>query len=212
MHNSDIPSYSNISFDVSLLLPQGPDITSDVLKDSVQDIHSFFKKFPIRYEVLSNPSIVDALQNCKGRYIFCLDAHLSTPLVEVFQSLQTFHESPELQFIFGDRTQPKKKPRGLPSKKQIYFEKCLDLFINQNFKSASVDLYCPYVCFHFDQKSKVIELIQKSSPYYFIFLKKWTQDQKIPIHNQPVHWQFRNYPMKLQDLLKTALLTRRNIF
>lgn len=212
MHNSDIPPYSNISFDVSLLLPQDPDGSQkDKLQDSLQDIDSFFKKFPIKYQVIECHSIQEGIQKSSGRYIFCLDANLSTPLVEVFNSLQAFLENTEVQFIFGDRTHPKKKPRGILQKKQIYFEKWMDSFISNEFKTHTADLFCPYVAFQSTQKEKVLETVQNWNQYYFIALKKMVQDQKIATLCQHIHWQYHRYHFSWINLLKTLRLIRRNI-
>ena len=193
-------------------MPQNPEDSTSTLQESLQDIDSFFKKFPIRYQVINCSTILEGIEKSEGRFVFCLNSYLSTPLVEVFQSLQTFHESTETQFIFGDRTHAKKKPRGTVSTQQIIFEKLIRSSLPKNFQKSDHDLFCPYIALQISQKENVIKLLQQNHSYYFLLIKLWAIQNHIPYQIQNIHWQHPPFQQKWRDLLKVLLLLRRRIF
>ena len=105
-------------------------------QDGLRNILSFFKKMPLRLEIIllepsellaqENPllakvkSLKEASQHLNGNFILLMDSNLKIPLAEVLSFLTHFHANPEFQILIGDRfTNPKKMSSPEPSLDRI---------------------------------------------------------------------------------------------
>lgn len=155
--------------------------------DFCGNITAFFKKFPLQYEVLlasaENPdqslpanfkwvkvprfqsrskNLKRIFDEATGDLLLATNLDLSVPLSESFKILEVFYSHPEIQVVFGDRTQKQKKleeairPVGLQG-----LEKFFDGVIREKTPWPYHDLFCPvfairraaYATLHTDLKS-----------------------------------------------------------
>jgi len=117
---------------LSLCIPYIDELSR--IPEFAADVSSFFGKFPISYEVLlaapqgssltlAEPFRAIPVKNAgaraknlevlfaaaQGEFLFAADLDLAIPLSECFKILQVFFSEAEVQAVFGDRTQKKKK-------------------------------------------------------------------------------------------------------
>ena len=121
---------------LSLCIPHISEIAR--IPEFIADVTSFFAKFPIQYEVLlaaprskTFPALSAMPPNfhrvpvqsakakaqnlallfaeARGEFLIATELDLSIPLSECFKILQEFFANDEVQAVFGDRTQKKKK-------------------------------------------------------------------------------------------------------
>ncbi len=145
---------SENSLDLSILL-------TGASQDSLINIESFFKKMPIRYEIIligPTPSEVEfpylrlasfkeAAAKLNGNLIFFMDAKLRIPLAEIIAFMMHFQSNPELQFLNGDRFLPNKNRKRIDQTQDIKTGFYFEIFIQKYFGLSRYDYFCPMKAF-----------------------------------------------------------------
>ncbi len=175
-------------------------------QDGIQNILSFFKKMPIRFElILINPSpalsqinsdhlsashLKGAASLIKGNFVFLMDSNMQSPLSEIIAFLTHFHSHPESQILVGDRfTQPKKMSTVEPK-----FDRWLRLqthfWIRQLLGIEIKDVFCSFKAMRGNLAQTLFRSI-RSSEIQDVEIVLRAQKLKIPIENLPVLWMSR---------------------
>jgi len=176
---------SENSVDLSILLTNSN-------QDALRNIQSFFKKMPIRYEIISlgemradhEPqqrvrSLSESISLISGKYVFLMDAKLKVPLSEVISFLSEFHTNPELQLLMGDRDTPKKMSH--PDSK---FSRNSRALINDQvakyFATDRLDFFCPFQALRKEFAIKIFKDIQRSHlPGAQVLIRSLSSGQKV---------------------------------
>ncbi len=99
--------------------------------DGIRNIESFFKKMPIRYEILEIETLSKTAMKAAGEFVFILDSKMDVPLAEVIAFLTRFYSDPKLQIIVGDRFSRKTTTAWLND------------FARKLFSIEAKDIFCP---------------------------------------------------------------------
>ncbi len=193
--------------DISIIL--NPIATSTptsekILEASQKDIHHFFTKLPVQFEILilsKTFSLKTAMLEARGRYCFIMGAELCHPLAEIIVFLTHFYAHPEVQMILGTRTPSK----IMYSEKRIerLFRVWSNRFIQKFFVKDIEDALCEFKAFRKDC-AKLIFSKQKFSaatPVEVLLLARQL-NQKVDI--LPIRSTSSEAPRKLIDWFKLA--------
>lgn len=149
------------------------DRDTNLLEVYLQDLRSFFAKFPIQYEVvvvaergiqtpaLAEParciqnetrrgraaSLWQGLQDSRGSFAVVTSLEMSTPLGDLFKLLQHMMTEPEVDLYWGDRSQKKGSPflqSKLPRHKT---ENTFNRILREKFPGSPRDLLSDVLMF-----------------------------------------------------------------
>ena len=160
---------SENSTDMSIIL-------SEPNPDSIANLHSFFQKMPIRYQIISlspdesslkniSPSIftssyLEATEKLTGKLVFWMHSDFEVPLAEVISFIARFYENPEVQVLFGDRFSRPKKMSAPELKSDRAFRLAVEFLARLVLGLESQDLLCPFIAFRSEVANQILSNIK----------------------------------------------------
>lgn len=167
-------------------------LISNPTADDLQNIESFFKKMPLRYEIISTAKgIAQGVRQATGEYVFMVESKLPVPLAELIAFMTQFYIDPKTQIIVGDRL-TRKNGQPLKSSKMNGLARRL-------FSIDAKDVFCPLKAFRNDAAQKIFQNLRTQiSNDVEIFIQAQRFDlkvQSLPVFS--IRIEARPQPIKM---------------
>jgi hypothetical protein len=165
-------------------------------------------------------AVRSGMTRAQGEVVLFMDADLSTPLSEIFNFLQRFHQEPQLQVLIGDRKTKADNEEQNRSVVRRALSKGFNMMVQKLSVEGIPDTQCGFKAFRKEANHEIFKYQTLNTFAFDVEVLVLAKELGYPIGSQPVKWIDDDRstvhpildPLKMaRDILQVKSLVRKNL-
>lgn len=205
--------------EVLVMVEKSPDYTYEVSSSLVAGD----KRIQVVDNIVKNGkgyAVRSGMKRAKGEVVLFMDADLSTPLPEIFNFLQRFHQEPQLQVLIGDRKTLADSAEQKRSPLRRALSKGFNVLVQKISVEGIPDTQCGFKAFRKEANREIFKYQTLNTFAFDVEVLVLAKELGYPIGSQPVKWidDERSTvnpildPLKMaRDIMQVKSLVKKNL-
>lgn len=205
--------------EVLVMVEKSPDFTYEVSSSLVAGD----KRIQVVDNLVKNGkgyAVRSGMKRAQGEVVLFMDADLSTPLPEIFNFLQRFHQEPQLQVLIGDRKTLADNSEQKRSPIRRALSKGFNVLVQKLSVEGIPDTQCGFKAFRKEANREIFSHQTLNTFAFDVEVLVLAKELGYPIGSQPVKWIDDDRstvnpildPLKMaRDIMQVKSLVKRNL-